>query len=797
MKTIHLICNAHLDPIWQWTWDEGISSALSTFKSAADLADEFDYVFCHNEALLYEQIEKNSPELFERIRKLVKQGKWVVAGGWYLQPDCLMPSGESIVRQIKVGQDYFYKKFGVKSEIAVNYDSFGHSIGLVQIMRKCGYKGYISCRPNRVQCPVPSRFFNWVAPDGSSVVVSIASSYNSRLGCAVNKINEYLDWREENMLGSEESAGSAESHEAESREVDYVLWGVGNHGGGPSRKDLRDIANFSREGVEVVHSSPDRLFNDKIEVKGEVRTSLVTCMPGCYSSMARIKRAHRETESLYYSVEKMLAYASLCGFEYDSEDLKTALKSLLLGEFHDILPGTVVKDGEDNGMELFNSAKKILHDYRSRVFLYLACNSPVATEGEFPIFVFNYAAREINTVIEFEFSLADQNWSEEFEYEPHVFLKGEEIECQQIKERSTLNLDWRKRVIFDAPLAPLGMTRFSVRVEKVPKKEKKFSGICAEESFSSDIPAQISLFKYEDSADPWAMSPAEREALGKNPEEFSVMTEEETEEFCKAEGILPFHVTEDGKIVRTYEKFYKFGKNAAVIEYKKYKNQPFTDVKITVEFSGKNELIRARIPVPKGEVTGDGPYIVEKKPLKGEMSFQKWVGTKTADGKIHAIINDCVYGGRAGDGFIELTLLRGAGYCFHPIRDRELYPKDRYLPRIDCGRYEFNLRLFTGSAEEVCEQAELFSALPYAVNVFPTGGEIPSCKIEAEGCVVSAFGKSENGGYFMRLWNPSEQGKEANVRVGKLSKVVSVSPYEIVSLKIDEEIAVSHNEIVM
>ena len=167
MKTLHLICNAHLDPIWQWTWDEGISAALSTFKSAADLADEFDYIFCHNESLLYEQIEINSPELFERIKKLVKQGKWVVAGGWYLQPDCLMPSGESIVRQIKVGQEYFYKKFGVKSEVAVNYDSFGHSIGLVQIMRKCGYKGYITARPNRVQCPRPSRFFNWIAPTGA------------------------------------------------------------------------------------------------------------------------------------------------------------------------------------------------------------------------------------------------------------------------------------------------------------------------------------------------------------------------------------------------------------------------------------------------------------------------------------------------------------------------------------------------------------------------------------------------------------------------------------------------------
>lgn len=792
MKTIHLICNAHLDPIWQWTWDEGISSALSTFKSAADLAEEFDYVFCHNESLLYEQIEQNAPELFERIKKLVKQGKWVVAGGWYLQPDCLMPSGESFVRQIKTGQEYFYKKFGVKSEVAVNYDSFGHSVGLVQIMKKCGYKGYISCRPNRVQCPVPSRFFRWVGPDGSSVVASIASSYNSRLGQAVDKINEYLDWRETNMLGSEESAGSAENHE-----TDYVLWGVGNHGGGPSRKDLRDIENFSREGVKLVHSSPDKLFDDKIEVKGEVKTSLVTCMPGCYSSMARVKRAHRETESLYFSVEKMIAYASLCGFECDQTELKNALKSLLLGEFHDILPGTVVKDGEENALELFNHAKKILHDYRSRVFLYLAMNSPVASEGEFPIFVFNYAARDINTVAEFEFSLADQNWSEEFEYEPHVYLEGKELPCQQIKERSTLNLDWRKRVIIDAPLRSLGMTRFLVRTEKSPKKSKRICVSDVEKAFSADFPEQISLIRYEDSADPWAMSPAERESLGRNPQEFSVMTQNEAEDFCKAKDILPLHIIEDGKIYRAYEKFFKFGTTNAVIEYRKYKNQPFTDVKITVEFSGKNELIRARIPMPKGTLIGDGPYVVEEKPEKGEITFQKWAGIKTADGKVHAVINDCVYGGKGGDGFIELTLLRGAGYCFHPIRERELYPQDRYLPRIDSGRYEFNLRLFTGSVEEMCEQAEIFAALPYAVNVFPTGGTGKDAVVKAEGCILSSFGKSEEGGYFMRLWNPSEKEKKAEIRIGDLRKSVFVAPYEIVSVKADKKIAVIHDEIVM
>ncbi len=478
--------------------------------------------------------------------------------------------------------------------------------------------------------------------------------------------------------------------------------------------------------------------------------------------------------------------------------MNTALKNLLLGEFHDILPGTVVKDGEENALELFYTAKRILNDYKSRVFLHLAMNSSVAENGEFPIFVFNYAAHKLNVPVEFEFSLPDQNWSEEFEYEPRVYSDGKELVCQQIKERSTLNLDWRKRVIVETPLNSLGMTRLSVKVEQVPKKTKTHFIADIEKSFNEDIPDEITLFRYDDSADPWAMSPEEREFLGKNPQEFSIMTQKQAEEFCKAEGILPFHITEEGKILRSYEKLYKFGDNNAVIEYKKYKNQPFTDVKITVEFVGKNELIRARIPMPVGEIIGDGPYIVEAKPTKGEMTFQKWVGVKAADGKVHAIINDCVYGGTAGDGYIELTLLRGAGYCFHPIRSRDLYPKDRYLPRIDSGRYEFNLRLFTGSVEEVCEQAELFAMQPYAVNVFPTGGGMVASNVEVDkGVIVSAFFKSDNGGYVMRLWNPYENKKEINVRVGKLRSVVSVNPYEIVSLKIDEEIKIINNEIIM
>jgi len=98
-KKVHLVCNAHIDPIWQWDLQEGVSATLSTFRSAARLADKYDYIFCHNEATVYKYAEEYDPELFEKIKELVKKGKWRIIGGWYLQPDCNMPSGESIMRR--------------------------------------------------------------------------------------------------------------------------------------------------------------------------------------------------------------------------------------------------------------------------------------------------------------------------------------------------------------------------------------------------------------------------------------------------------------------------------------------------------------------------------------------------------------------------------------------------------------------------------------------------------------------------------------------------------------------------
>ena len=103
MKKIHLICNAHIDPVWLWRWEEGCAEALSTFRVAERFTNEFPgFVFNHNEAILYQWVKENEPDLYERIKKKVAEGKWHIMGGWYLQPDCNMPSGESILSIAKV-----------------------------------------------------------------------------------------------------------------------------------------------------------------------------------------------------------------------------------------------------------------------------------------------------------------------------------------------------------------------------------------------------------------------------------------------------------------------------------------------------------------------------------------------------------------------------------------------------------------------------------------------------------------------------------------------------------------------
>jgi alpha-mannosidase len=530
-------------------------------------------------------------------------------------------------------------------------------------------------------------------------------------------------------------------------------------------------------------------------------------MPGCYSSISRIKQAHRETENLFYATEKMLAVARLAGYQKDGSNMDVAEKKLLLSQFHDILPGTVIADGEKEGLEILSTAKNIVKEYRTGAFLYLTMGQDKAKDGEYPVFVFNYMPYEVTVPVEVEFMLADQNWNEEHFYQPEVYQNGEKIVSQQIKEDSTLTLDWRKRVVFEGKLKPMGITRFDVKpkavkwTEKAELQAENLSALLQE----SLLLGEVELETYDDTADPWGMSDEELISLGKNPKPFRLMTEEETATFCGFDGKLaPVHTIENGDVLTAMECGYTNGKTNAAIEYRFYKNQPFVDLKVTVEYSDKNKMVRLKVPVPKGKVVGDGPYIVEEKPTVGEVTFQKWLGVQTENGQVYSVMNDCLYAGKAEDGYLYFTLLRGAGYCFHPIFGRELYPKDRYLPRVENGRSVFTFRIYQGDIGRVTSLAETFNQKPYAVNIFPTGGEsekLSKTAISLDGDVsLTAVKYKDDGKIVFRVHNAAEKAAEFTLRVYENTVRHTAGAYEIISLLHDVatgEWTVSKDEILL
>jgi alpha-mannosidase len=289
-RDIHLICNAHLDPVWLWQWQEGAAETISTFRTAAELCEKNDtFIFNHNEVILYKWIQQYDPDLFKRIQKLVKKGRWHIMGGWYLQPDCNMPSGESFVRQILLGRIYFKKHFGVQPKTAINFDPFGHTRGLVQILAKSGYDSYLFGRPGPDCIDLPAEDFNWIGYDGSSVMATrFPGWYNTNLGKASEIISQRMDTYTD-------------------RDPMPVLWGVGNHGGGPSRIDLANVNKLinSQQGVNVKHSTPEMFFNQLRKKRKDLVNHSDDLNPwaiGCYSSQIKIKQHHRllENESKAY-----------------------------------------------------------------------------------------------------------------------------------------------------------------------------------------------------------------------------------------------------------------------------------------------------------------------------------------------------------------------------------------------------------------------------------------------------------------------------------------------------------------
>jgi alpha-mannosidase len=181
MRTIHIIPNAHIDPVWLWPWQAGLDAVLATCRSACERLERHPgLTFCQGEAWVYREIQRCDPELFTRITGHISSGRWSLVGGWWIQPDCNGPSGWAMRKQIAIGLRYFQDSFQARPRTAFSIDSFGHAATLPTLMREMGQDRYVMMRPQEHEMQLPARVFRWRERPGAPevTVFRIAGSYN-------------------------------------------------------------------------------------------------------------------------------------------------------------------------------------------------------------------------------------------------------------------------------------------------------------------------------------------------------------------------------------------------------------------------------------------------------------------------------------------------------------------------------------------------------------------------------------------------------------------------------------------
>jgi alpha-mannosidase len=330
--SVAAVGHAHIDTAWLWPVKESIRKCARTFATQLDLIERYpEYIFGASQAQHYQFVKERYPQLYERIKKAVKAGQWEVQGGMWVEADCNIPSGESLVRQILHGKNFFRDELGVDVDNLWLPDVFGYSAALPQILRKSGIDYFLTQKLSWNQInDFPYHTFKWQGIDGSTVLTHFPP---------------------ENTYNSQVEAETLIPAQNQFKEKDYLdeflcLFGIGDGGGGPKEEHIemaRRLANL--EGAPRVHLGTAREFFHKLsnhehEVPTWVGELYLELHRGTLTTQAFMKWANRRLEQTLRAME-MLG-SCLPTDLYPQESIERIWKLVLLNQFHDIIPGSSI-----------------------------------------------------------------------------------------------------------------------------------------------------------------------------------------------------------------------------------------------------------------------------------------------------------------------------------------------------------------------------------------------------------------------------------------------------------------------
>ncbi len=365
---VSAVGNSHIDMAWLWPWTETVEVVRNTFGTALELMREYpDFKFTASTAQAYTWIEEKYPDMFKEIQQRVKEGRWEVIGGMWVEPDLNMPDGESLVRQILYGKRYFRDKFGVDIHIGWNPDSFGYNWQLPQIYKRSGIDSFVTQKLLWASdfYKFPYRLFWWQSPDGSRMLTYFPSDY-------ANAIDPDKIARDSATYGPMmwKYNGGANAAPAGSLDMMY-LYGVGDHGGGPTRQDLDTALRWQKPDVVF----PSLQFSTAADFIADLDKNQANLnLPvwdnelyfqyhrGVFTTQSEEKRGNRQNEELILDAEKLAAIDSLFGAAYPEKNFDDSWKKILFNQFHDILPGSGIGINYVDAARKYEVASRLSND---------------------------------------------------------------------------------------------------------------------------------------------------------------------------------------------------------------------------------------------------------------------------------------------------------------------------------------------------------------------------------------------------------------------------------------------------
>lgn len=351
--TVHLIGNAHIDMAFRWPWTETVETVRDTFGSALQLMKEYpNFTYTQSSAQDFEWIHRKYPQMFDKIRARVHEGRFELVGGMWVEPDLNMPDGESLVRQLLVGKRFFRSAFGVDTTVGWNPDSFGYSWQVPQIYAKSGFDTFVTQKMAWSETTVfPFKLFWWQSPDGSKVLTYFPHSYNGTTD-PVSLGNDIANYVPQTGVPAI-----------------MQLYGVGDHGGGPTRRELDIAERFARKEAifPSMHFSTTRRFFDDVKstvASGQLRLPTwnsemyLENHRGSYTTQAEMKKQMRRNEELVEDAEKANSLAFVtAGMEYSNATFENIWRKILFNQFHDLMAGSIVSNDVVEALEDLHNAE--------------------------------------------------------------------------------------------------------------------------------------------------------------------------------------------------------------------------------------------------------------------------------------------------------------------------------------------------------------------------------------------------------------------------------------------------------